>query len=44
MKYTFTRPIGLATEVFEVYPNIDPKTRRVIRSDGTKGPKMPVVG
>lgn len=28
-------------DIFEVYPNIDPKTREVIREDGTKGPKMP---
>ena len=28
-------------DLFEIYPNIDPKTREVIRADGTRGPKMP---
>ena len=28
-------------DLFEVYPNIDPKTREVIFADGTRGPKMP---
>ncbi len=28
-------------DLFEIYANIDPKTREVIRADGTRGPKMP---
>lgn len=28
-------------DLFEIYPNIDPKTREVINADGTRGPKMP---
>jgi hypothetical protein len=28
-------------DLFEIYPNIDPVTREVIRADGTLGPKMP---
>ena len=28
-------------DMFEIYPNIDPKTREVINPDGTRGPKMP---
>ena len=28
-------------DIFEIYPNIDPKTREVIREDGSRGPKMP---
>ena len=28
-------------DLFEIYPNIDPNTREVINSDGTRGPKMP---
>jgi len=39
-KLNFTRPIKY-TEVFEIYKNIDPKTREVIREDGSRGPKMP---
>ena len=28
-------------DIFEIYPNIDPNTREILRLDGTKGPKMP---
>ena len=28
-------------DLFEIYSNIDPKTREVINADGTRGPKMP---
>lgn len=28
-------------DLFEIYPNVDPQTRAVIRSDGSQGPKLP---
>lgn len=28
-------------DIFEVYPNIDPKTREIIKEDGTRGTKLP---
>lgn len=40
MAYTWTPYISIH-DIFEVYPNIDPNTREVIRADGTRGPKMP---
>lgn len=40
MKYTWT-PYFNIHDIFEIYSNIDPKTREVINQDGTKGPKMP---
>lgn len=40
MAYTWTPYISIH-DIFEVYPNIDPATREVIRQDGSRGPKMP---
>lgn len=40
MSYTWTPYISIH-DIFEVYPNIDPNTREVIRADGSRGPKMP---
>ena len=28
-------------DIFEIYPNIDPLTREIVRPDGSRGPKMP---
>lgn len=42
MKKTLTwTPYFSIHDIFEVYPNVDPKTRAILNEDGTQGTKLP---